>query len=132
MNLNTSQGDVVWIAQGTPSSSTSTSGFIDALGVENNRGRIANDAVNIFGSSAIRSTLVPNGNNAVSRSYTGGALTIAAPSRGTAGSNSGQIDAIRLDTLNLAGIPEPTRASLFAIALLSLAFRRRRSAPPKA
>jgi hypothetical protein len=126
MNLNTNQGDVVWLAQGTPSGGTTTSGFVDALGIETNLGRIANDAVNIFGTSAILNTSVANGSNAVNRSFTGGAPTLAAASRGTAGANANEINALRLDTLSLAGIPEPTRASLFAIALLSIAFRRRR------
>jgi hypothetical protein len=89
-------------------------------------GRIANDAVNIFGTSAILNTSVANGSNAVNRSFTGGAPTLAAASRGTVGANANQINALRLDTLSIAGIPEPTRASLFAIALLSVALRRRR------
>jgi hypothetical protein len=128
MNLNTNQGDVVWIAQGTPNRATTTSGFIDALGIETTMGRIANDAVNIFGTSAILNTSVPNnGSNAVSRSFSGGAPILAAPSRGTAGTNAAEINALRLDTLSLAGIPEPTRASLLAFALLSVALRRRRS-----
>lgn len=127
MNLNTTQGDVVWLAQGTPSRATTTSGFVDALGIETTMGRIANDAVNIFGTSAILNTSVANGSNAVNRSFTGGAPTLAAASRGTVGANANQINALRLDTLSIAGIPEPTRASLFAIALLSVALRRRRS-----
>jgi hypothetical protein len=127
MNLQTNQGDVVWLAQGTPATATRTSGFVDALGIETTMGRIANDAVNIFGTSAILNTTVANGSNAVNRSFTGAAPTLAAPSRGTVGTNANQINALRLDTLSISGVPEPTRATLFALALLSVALRRRRS-----
>lgn len=131
MNLSTNQGDVVWLAQGTPSSNTNTSGFIDALGIETNPGGIADDAVSIFGSTSILNSSAANGSSAVGRSSTGGAPTLAVSSRGAAGTNTDAISALRLESLDLAGVPEPTRFTLLAIAAASLLLRRKRQTSPQ-
>ena len=75
-----------------------------------------------------RSTPLPlDTNNATSRlssAFTFDLPTLTAPSRGTAGTSTGQISTLRLDTLALNAIPDPTRLSLFALASLTLLMRR--------
>jgi hypothetical protein len=66
-------------------------------------------------------------NNATSRlssAFTFDLPTLTAPSRGTAGASTGQISTLRLNTLALNAIPDPTRLSLFALASLTLLMRR--------
>jgi hypothetical protein len=126
LDLSTSQGDVVWIAQGTPTNNRDTSGFIDALGVETNNGRIANDVEALFGSSAILNATLGDGVAAVTRGddLLGTAAGFAVPTLGEpeptpAGSSS-------ITELRIQSVPEPSRVLLFGLGLVLTALRRRR------
>ncbi len=126
LDLSTSQGDVVWIAQGTPTNNRDTSGFIDALGVETDNGRIASDVEALFGSSALVNATLGDGVASVTRGddLLGTAAGFAVPTLGEpepppAGTSS-------ITELRVQSVPEPSRVLLIGLGLLSTALRRRR------
>ena len=122
-------GDVVWIASGTPKSSTDTSGFISAIGYDNNPGTIAKSVASTFGSSSILPTTVSSG-HAISN--TGGATdALVVSTAGTMGTtNGGANDAWIVGGLRasaaLSLAPEPDRASLLTLGGALVLLRRRR------
>lgn len=116
-------GDVVWIASGVPSSNTDTSGFISAIGHDNNPGTIANAVISKFGAGSIlNSTIgapktVYNTANAV--------VSLTNSTTGSMGIANGGTNTVWINTIR--GIPEPSRAMLLFIGLGSLVLRRTRA-----
>jgi hypothetical protein len=118
-------GDVIWVAQGVPTSATDTSGFIHAIGHDNKPGAIANDVIAQFGAGAILSASV----GAPMTIYnTAGAvvsvnnLNVSTMASGNGGANSTFLNAVRY----AAVVPEPSRACFILLAVGIMAFRRRR------
>lgn len=131
LDLSTSKGEVVWIAQGTPADNRDTSGFIDALGAETNNGRIANDVIAMFGSAAIVNGNAADGTTSVTRgdASSGAEAGFSVPSLGEpdldpSGSGSSITD------LRIQSVPEPSRALLLGLGLLLALLRRQRPQHP--
>ena len=123
-------GDVAWIANGTPTSLTDTSGFVSAIGNRNGaNGAIGNAVISKFGASSMFNGNLNFGNTlANTGSTTSPSLTVVSGT-GTMGAtnsttNSTSITALRTNAF-LA--PEPSRFLLLAAGLVSILFRRRRA-----
>lgn len=129
LDLSTSQGDVVWIAQGTPSNNRDTNGFIDALGVTTSNGRIADDVVALFGSGSVVNANANNGTVSVTRTdgSTGTSAGFSVPSLGQPDENSTSTSTLIAD-LRLQTVPEPSRTLLVGLSLILAILRRKRPA----
>lgn len=121
-------GEVVWISTSNPPTSrTDTSGFIAALGADNNPGTIADAVISDLGSGLIVDSRVPNG-RAVVMGDAGIATISSSPTLGTA--NNAANETWLVDNLRLNAVPEPSRAATLLIGLLGVLARRRRPGSP--
>lgn len=127
LDLSADRGDIVWIAEGIPADQRDTSGFIDALGVETNFGRIANSVVSEFGGGAILQDSTPNGSASVVRADLTSSEppsfdipTMGGPTEGGVGA-AGSIMELRMNA-----VPEPSRAVLALMGILGTTLRRSR------
>ncbi|MBL9134120.1 MAG: hypothetical protein JNG86_23100 [Verrucomicrobiaceae bacterium] len=121
-------GEVVWVSSSNPPARNSdTSGFIHAIGHDNNPGLIANTVAAAFGSENILLSTVTTGRSVanVGDSTESLAVTTTATMGATnGGSNSTWVEGLRTSALSVTSAPEPGRASLFMLALFALQNRR--------
>lgn len=122
-------GEVIWVSSDNPpSSSTDTSGFIDAIGHDTSPGAIANDVIADFGANHIYNANVNSGRSLYNSA--GAVVALATSGTGTmaAGNNSTNTAWIQNDLRLVAlGVPEPGRAVLLLVAAVGMAARRRRA-----
>lgn len=110
-------GDVVWISTSNPPSrNTDTSGFVHAIGHDNNPGLIANNVAAAFGAENILRSTATSG---VSIANMGGTTeSLVATTTSTMGTTNGGANSLWLDGVRASAIPEPGRALLLAAGLL--------------
>lgn len=120
-------GDTVWISTTTPVRNSDTSGFIHAIGHDNDPGLIATTVASVFGSENILPTAFPTGIAIANVGDTTESL-VATPNStmGTAngGQNSLWIDGLRF--IGLAAAPEPSRTMLLFGSAAAFVCRRQR------
>lgn len=123
-------GEVVWIsASNPPANNTDTSGFIHAIGYDNNPGTIANAVIAKFGSENILSTTVPTGRSISNVSGTSESLVVG--TTGTMGAansvaNATWITGLQNQSVAMGLVPEPSRALLLSLGFGLLTCRRQR------
>lgn len=118
-------GDVVWIsASNPPSRNTDTSGFVHAIGHDNNPGLIANNVAAAFGAENILRSTATSG---VSIANMGNSTeSLVATTASTMGTTNGGANSTWLDAVRAAAIPEPQRALLVGAGILFGCLRRSR------
>lgn len=126
-------GEVVWISSTTPTRNNDTSGFIDAIGYDNNPGTIANAVRSQFGNDNILSTTVTSGRS-ISNLGAGGTELLSVSTTGTMGTANGGLNTAWIvgglrTTSALTLAPEPGRVGLIIGGTLLFALRRRRTLP---
>jgi hypothetical protein len=114
------QGDVVWVASGNPANNTDTSGFVHAIGHDNDPGLIGN-AANALEPSTIGSPKsVYNTAGAVISLTNSGDSTMGT---GNTAANTAWIQSLR----GAVFVPEPSRLLLLFFGALGLVSRRQRN-----
>lgn len=123
------RGTVVWVStDDPPSNNIDTSGFIAAVGHDDNPGTIANAVIAQFGSSNILNTTFTAGSRSVSNTGTGSSVALSASTTGTMGQANNATQQTWIEnSLRAAAVPEPSRALLSLVAILLTTVRRRRS-----
>ena len=109
-----------------------TSGFIHAIGYDNNPGTIANAVIAKFGSENILSTTVPTGRSISNVGSTSESLVVS--TTGTMGAansvaNATWITGLQNQSVAMGLVPEPSRAVLLGLGLGLIACRRQRHQP---
>ena len=121
------RGTVVWIStDNPPSSNIDTSGFIAAIGHDDNPGTIANAVVSQFGSGSILNASFGAGARMVQNTGNG---TVSLTSSTTASMGSANSVANQTwieNSLRAFAVPEPSRALLSLISISMTIIRRRR------
>lgn len=122
------RGTVVWVStDDPPSNNIDTSGFIAAVGHDDNPGTIADAIIAQFGASNILNTAFGAGARSVVNTGTGGAVTLGSTTTATMGqANDATQQAWIENSLRAAAVPEPSRALLSLVTLLMMTVRRRR------
>lgn len=120
------RGTVVWVStDNPPTGNIDTSGFIAAIGHDDNPGAIANDVIAQFGSSAIYNAAFPTARSVGNIGDT--SILLAASTTSTMGAaNSAANQAWIESSLRAMAVPEPSRALLSLIAVSFVMARRRR------
>lgn len=121
------RGTVVWVStDNPPSNNIDTSGFIAAIGHDDNPGTIANAVVAQFGAGNILNTTFTT-TRTIQNTGSGGAVSLAATTTSTMGAaNSAANQAWIENSLRAAAVPEPSRALLSLLAITFTLSRRRR------
>lgn len=119
-------GDVVWIASGTPTRNSDTSKFIHAIGHDNNPGLIANNVAAAFGSENILTSTVATGRVVANMGTTTESLVASATE--TMGVANGGANSTWLSATRIAAIPEPQRGLLILLGVSFTVLRRQRKA----
>lgn len=121
------RGTVVWVStDNPPSSNIDTSGFIAAIGHDDNPGAIANAVIAQFGAGSILNAAFPTARTVQNTGTDAVALTASTTSTMGA-SNNATNQAWIENSLRAAAVPEPSRAVLSLIAITLAVARRRRS-----
>ncbi len=123
-------GDVVWIASGTPARSNDTSGFLYAIGHDNSPGKVARTVRTQFGTENILASTVAAG-RAVMNLGTSNEL-LSASSTGSMGSgnslaNTAWIAGSLRITATFEQAPEVSRAGMLLAGLAAALCKRRRA-----
>jgi hypothetical protein len=122
-------GDVVWISSSSPPTRNSdTSGFVHAIGHDNAPGTIATAVTSRFGSENLLNSTVSTGRSVANlgdakeslQAVVGGTMGEA-----NGGTNSTWISSLRFGT-GITAAPEPGRAMLVTLGILSLISQRYR------
>ena len=123
------RGTVVWVsADDPPSSNIDTSGFIAAIGNDNNPGTIANAVRAQFGSSSILNSSFTTTRTIANTAASGGVSLVASTTSTMGSANSTAQQTWIENSLRAAAVPEPSRALLSLVAMLMITVRRRRAA----
>lgn len=120
------RGEVIWVSTDDPPSNTlDTSGFIAAIGHDNNPGAIADAVVAQFGAGAILDDSFPT---ARTIQNTGGStISLAAFTSSTMGAANSVANQTWIEeSLRAFAVPEPSRSMLCLVALAGIWLRRRR------
>lgn len=119
-------GDVVWLSTSNPPSrNTDTSGFVHAIGHDDNPGLIANNVAAAFGAENILRSTATSGVSIANMGNT--TESLVATTSSTMGTTNGGANSIWLDGVRASAIPEPRRTLLFAVGLLLSLTRRYRT-----
>lgn len=121
------RGEVIWVSTDDPPSNTlDTSGFIAAIGHDNNQGAIADAVAAQFGAAAILTDSFPT---ARTIQNTGGStISLAAFTSSTMGAANNAANQTWIEeSLRAFAVPEPSRATLCLIAMAGIWLRRRRA-----
>lgn len=123
------RGTVVWVStDDPPSNNIDTSGFIAAIGHDDNPGTIANAAIAQFGASNILNTTFTAGSRSVVNTGTDSTVVLSSTNTASMGqANSAAQQTWIENSLRAAAVPEPSRAILSLAAILMTTIRRRRN-----
>jgi hypothetical protein len=123
------RGEVVWVsADNPPANSLDTSGFIHAIGHDDNPGAIANAVSTQFGSNHILNQTFPTTTRLVQNTGTGGSVSLAASTSASMGAPNSVANAAWVEgALRAIAVPEPSRVFLSLLALGMTILRRRRA-----
>lgn len=123
------RGTVVWVStDNPPSNNIDTSGFISAIGHDDNPGVIANAVISQFGAGSILNASFGGGAGTRMVQNTGnGTVSLVSSTTASMGaSNSVANQAWIENSLRASAVPEPARALLSLIAISMTLARRRR------
>ena len=127
------RGSIIWVStDDPPSNNIDTSGFIHAIGHDNNTGNVADAVIAQFGADHILPTNFPTART-ISNTGSGGTVSLSAGVTSTIAAANNAADATWIEnSLRMSAIPEPDRALLSFFAVALLVFRRRRPRPATA
>ena len=122
------RGTVVWVStDNPPSNNIDTSGFISAIGHDDNPGVIANAVASQFGAGNILNASFAT-SRTVQNTGTGGAVSLSASTTSTMGAANSTANQTWIEnSLRAFAVPEPSRALLSLIAISMTFIRRRRA-----
>ena len=123
---------MVWVStDNPPSNSIDTSGFISAIGHDDNPGAIANAVISQFGAGNILNAAFGLGGGTRTVQNTGGgtASLVGTTTASMGSPNSVANQAWIENSLRAFVVPEPSRAILSLMAISLTLFRRRRREP---
>jgi hypothetical protein len=119
------QGDVIWVAQGAPTSATDTSGWIHAIGHDNKPGVIADAVVSQFGSGALLPASVGAPMNIFNTA--GAVASVDNQNTGSMGAGNGGANTSYIQGLRSgSAVPEPGRCALLLLGMLTVLCTRQR------
>ncbi|MCB1228495.1 MAG: PEP-CTERM sorting domain-containing protein [Verrucomicrobiales bacterium] len=126
-------GEIIWVADGTPTSSTDTSGWLSAIGHDNNPGALATAVIDQFGANSFYTGAAGAPKALVNTAD--GIMALSLENDSTMGVPNTDLNAEWLVSVRggaLASVPEPNRMLLVGMGMAAWILQRRRVATEEA